>query len=113
MSLFTPVSDKLVMLSHLNSTPIDTSAIKSFCFSEYPLIKIDIYEDNTWGIHAPEIHLNCLNEDVLEPVFQWGDTTLLYSTDGHAHVSAKVINLGCGGEALLSLRSDFIGGANE
>ena len=53
MSLFTPVSDQLVMLSHLNSTPIDTSAIKSFCFSEYPLIKIDIYEDNTWGIHAP------------------------------------------------------------
>ena len=108
MSLFTPVSDQLVMLSHLNSTPIDTSAIKSFCFSDHPLIKIDIYEDNTWGIHAPEIHLNCLNEDVLEPVFQWGDAQILFSTDGHVHVSSEVINLGDAGKDLLSIRFDLI-----
>ena len=108
MYLFTPVSDKLVMLSHLNSTPIDTSVIKSFCFSEYPFIKIDIYEDNTWGVHAPEIHLNCLNDGALEPIFQWGDATVLFSTECHVHISSEVINLGDAGKDLLSIRSDLI-----
>jgi hypothetical protein len=110
MYIFTPVSNRLVTLSHINSTPIDRSAIKSFRFSKYPLIKIDIYEDNTWGINAPEIYFNCFNEEVLEPIFQWGDTTILYSIDCHVYVSSKVINLSCGGEALLSVRSDFVEG---
>ena len=109
MFTFTPVSNQLVMLSHFNSTPVDTSSIKTFYSSKYPFIRIDIYEDNTWGIYASEINLNCFSEEVLELVFKWGDSKILFSKNGHVHIFSNVINLGCSGGAFLSLRSDLIG----